>query len=309
MGSNKPILSQEEFLSIVRSTLVKFVAEQGLDRTSGATEIEFPSASLDANGIPRFTMTLPASLIRNDMGAACVFYDDVAGRGFEFALRRFLDLHLTSDDVFIDVGAHFGVHSLTAATNLPRQVSVLAIEPHPGNSARLRGWVELNQLETDILVIPKAIGEREGVLPMWLSGSSMGHSLRTGAHEVGSTAMEVGVTTVDRLLVDHPHLQWRRVILKIDVEGCELEVLTGAQQLFATGNVAAVIWEKGAFHSRAAQDRRDTAVFDFLDVRGFEHFYMEDETLGGRIIPVDRRDLLCNIYSLVRNFPRNERYG
>jgi FkbM family methyltransferase len=309
MGSNEPVLSEQEFLSIVRSTLAAYVAEKGLDRLSDSAEIEFPAASLDANGIPRFMLKLPASLICDDLGAACVFYDDVVGRGWEFSLRRFLDLHLASDDVFIDIGAHFGIHSLTAATILPKQVSVLAIEPHPENSARLREWVELNKLESDIWVITKAIGERQGVLPMWVSGSSMGHSLRTGAHEVGSVPIDVDVTTVDELLVDQPHLRWRRVILKIDVEGCELEVLMGARQLFAKGNVVAVIWEKGKFHERTVQTQRDAAMFSFLDAHGFEHFYMESESVGGRMIPVEGGDLLCNIYSLARNFDRKERYG
>ena len=57
-----------------------------------------------------------ASLILTDRGAALLFYREVAGRGWEFTLRRFLDLHLSSDDVFIDVGAHWGIHALTAAT-------------------------------------------------------------------------------------------------------------------------------------------------------------------------------------------------
>jgi FkbM family methyltransferase len=309
MAGNEKVLTQSEFLSVVESTLADFVAQKATDRPSEIAEIEFPSASLDANANPRFHMTLPASLICNDLGAACVFYDDVAGRGFEFALRRFLDLHLESDDVFIDVGAHFGIHSLTAATILPGQVSVLAIEPHHENSARLRSWVALNHLEADITVIPNAIGEREGKMPMWVSGSSMGHSLRAGAYEAGSFAIEVDVTTVDRLLADHTHMQWRRVILKIDVEGCELEVLNGARNLFLRGNVVAVIWEKAVFHDKFIQDRRDAAVFDFLDSRGFEHFRMESEARGGRLVPLENRSVSCNIYSLVRGFDRRERYG
>jgi FkbM family methyltransferase len=309
MSDNERVLSQSEFLIVVKSTLAEFVAQNAGDPPSDSAEIEFPSASLDANAIPRFRMTLPASLICSDLGAACVFYDDLAGRGFEFALRRFLDLHLVSDDVFIDVGAHFGIHSLTAATILPRQVSVLAIEPHHENSARLRSWVALNHLESDITVVPGAIGEREGTVPMWVSGSSMGHSLRTGAHEAGSFAIEVDVTTIDRLLEGHPQLRWRRVILKIDVEGCELEVLNGARNLFATGDVVAVIWEKAVFHDPFIQDQRDAAVFEFLDSRGFEHFRMESETLGGRLIPLESRRMSCNVYSLVQGFDRRERYG
>ena len=36
---------------------------------------------------------------------------------------------------------------------------------------------------------------------------------------------------------------------------------------------------------------------------------MENETLGGRLLPMASRDLVCNVYSLSRNFARQERYG
>ena len=150
----------------------------------------------------------PASLVLSDLGAAHLFYREIAERGYEFALRRFLDLTLNSDDVFIDVGAHWGVHSLTAATLLPNQVSVLAIEAHPTNSARLHTWVERNRLEADVEVVPIAVGDREGVAQMRVDGSSMGHSLRERGSDIGATTtIEIGVTTLDRLLSQRAHLR------------------------------------------------------------------------------------------------------
>jgi FkbM family methyltransferase len=254
-------------------------------------------------------MCLPASLIRSDLGAAHLFYHDLLGRGFEFGLRRFLDLHLRSDDVFVDAGAHWGIHALTAATVLPHQVSVLAIEAHPDNAARLRQWVALNQLDGDIEVVSKAIGEREGSAQLWMSGSSMGHSVRSEGHEKGSVPIGVEVTTIDRLIGDRPHLRWRRFWLKIDVEGNELEALTGAQALFAREHVAAVIWEKSVFHAPDTQARRDQAVWDFLDARGFRHFRMEDENRGGALLALEDRSAVCNVLSLAPDVVPKDRYG
>ena len=309
MAKHEPNNPEQHFLTIVEAALAEFARSQGLDPQSDEPEIAIPSASLDAGGNPRFTMRLPASLIRNDLGAAHVFYKDVAGRGFEFAIRRFLDVHLQSDDVFIDVGAHWGIHSLTAATVLPGQVSVLAIEPFPENHARLRSWIDDNQLDADIEVVATAIGDREGAAKLWVSGSSMGHTLRTDAGPSGSATIDVGVTTVDRLVAERAHLHWRRVILKIDVEGCELEALTGARELFSSGNIAAVIWEKARFFEPAVQERRDDAIFDFLNARGFAHFRIEDENLGGRLLALEGKEALCNVFSLAPGFDRQERYG
>jgi FkbM family methyltransferase len=300
---------QRRFFAAAAKVLSKHLDTQGLRDVTDATEVAFPSASLDANAQPRFTMTLTPALIHGDLGAAHVFYHDVVGRGFEFGLRRFLDVHLRSDDVFLDVGAHWGIHALTAATVLPHQVSVVAIEVHPDNVARLRHWVELNRLEGDIEVIGKGIGDRDGEARLWMSGSTMGHSLRTEGQEPGSHAIGVDVTTIDRVVSDRSHLRWRRFLLKIDVEGSELEALNGAQRLFAQEDVAAVVWEKSAFHAPAEQARRDEAIWAFLDSRGFRHFRMEDENLGGRLLPVENRNVLCNVFSLAPGFAVKERYG
>jgi hypothetical protein len=132
-------------------------------------------------------MSIPSSLVVHDLGAAHLFYREVAGQGYEFALRRFVDQLLQSDDVFIDVGAHWGVHSLSAATRLPKAVTVLAFEANPENSKRLEAWVMQNKLEQEIEVVPKAVGGRVGTAHMRLNGSSMGHRIEPDGIEVDMT--------------------------------------------------------------------------------------------------------------------------
>ena len=290
---------ERTFLQSVRST---YRAVRGAKRTRTRSRcrrgrlVEFPAAPLDANGKPRFVMRIPASMILGDLGAAHLFYQEVAGRGYEFALRRFLELHVESDDVFIDVGAHWGVHALTCATRWPHAVTVLAIEAHPANCARLREWVQGNGLETDIEIIPKAIGEREGLAHMRVNASSMGHSL-------GPEGIEVEMTTLDALLADRDWMRWRRVILKIDVEGYEMEALAGATRLFSTCDVGAVIWEMSEFREASEQKIRNDANLRFLSDRGFEHFRFEDDNKGGALGPLVGNERFCNVYSLSRSLP------
>ena len=297
--------AERDFLSAVRTAYVEFAGRNNLDPdvdTAGAAAIEFPSATLDSQGAHRFLMSIPASMIINDLGAAHLFYREVAGNGYEFALRRFLDMQLRSDDVFIDVGAHWGVHALTAATRWPREVAVLAVEAHPASSERLRQWVERNDLESDIEVIPKAIGDRDGIARIELNASSMGHRL-------GATGMEVAMTTLDTILADRDWLRYRRILMKIDIEGYEMEALAGATRLFSACEIAAVIWELGEFHEQAVRDDRRTATLSYLTHRGFEHFRFADENVGGPLIPLDGSERQCNVYSLALNLPRHERYA
>ena len=278
----------------MRETYGAFARHRGLDPDPDAIadfEIEFPSAATSANGTPRFVMPIPSSLVVRDLGAAHLFYREVAGQGYEFTLRQFLDLLLRSDDVFLDVGAHWGVHSLSAATRLPKELNVLALEANPENGKRLARWVERNQLEHEIEVIPKAVGDRVGIAHLHLDGSSMGH-------RIASEGVNVAMTTLDQVLAERDWLRWRRLILKVDVEGHELEVLSGAQQLFARCQVAAVIWEKSEFHEAAQQARRTSAILAFLSDRGFSHHRFEDEAQGTSLVTLTGTEGPCNVVSL-----------
>jgi len=280
-----------------RRALEEYARHRGLDTEAiQSTTVEFPTAFGDANGNPRFTLSLPGSLIVNDLGAALLFQHEVAARGWEFPLRKFLDRQLRSDDVFIDAGAHWGIHSLTAATTRwSNQVSVLAIEAHPENVERLRSWVARNQVQETVEVISTALGDREGFARLKIDGSSMGHSLRNAAN-VGSPTIEIAVTTLDSIIADRMPLRWRRLILKIDVEGYEYEVLLGARQLLASGNVAAVIWENGEFYERKVLFERRRAVLDLFNSYGFAHYRFEGD--GEDFISLSTLDEACDVYSL-----------
>jgi FkbM family methyltransferase len=302
--SRDRMLREQLFFKEVGDTLRDFLGSKGLLASDVAElgDIEFPSASVDVNGAVRFTMYLPASLILGDLGAAHLFCREVAGGGYEFGMRRFLDLHLRSDDVFVDVGAHWGIHSLTAATCRRGEVSVLAVEPHPENAARLDSWVRRNRLEGDIEIIQAAIADHEGVGRLAVDGSSMGHSLRENSVSVSSNVINVDKTTLDRVFSNRTHLRYRRIILKLDVEGFELEALTGARELFSSHAVAAVVWEKASFHDPELQAQRDKSIFDFLTSRDFEHFYIKPGNAGGALVPFEANDATCNVYSLASGF-------
>ena len=252
-------------------------------------------------------MSLPASLILAELGAATLFSDEVAGRGYEFVLRRFIDLHLASDDIFIDVGAHWGIHSLTAATLRRGQATVLAVEAHPDNTARLSNWVKRNQLEGDIEIIPTAVADRVGVGRLAVDGSSMGHTMRKISVDASSKAIDVDLTTLDRMFNDRPHLRYRRIVLKLDVEGFELEALTGAQHLLSSGNVEAVVWEKALFNDPAFQAPRNKSVLELLGSYGYVHYYIDDPDRGV-LVPLEEKDVPCNVYSLAPGFVRKRCY-
>jgi len=140
-------------------------------------DIRLPSAFCNADGRPRFTMPIPRAALK-DAGIGFLFRHEREFFGYEYPTRRFIDEHLAPGDLFIDIGAHWGVFSLTAATRWPGHtepaVDVLAIEPAPDNITQLLRWIGFNRLEQQIRVVPAAAGARAGQA-VFKRDSTMGH--------------------------------------------------------------------------------------------------------------------------------------
>jgi FkbM family methyltransferase len=153
-------------------------------------------------------------------------------RDYLFGLydRRELALvlrHLEGAD-FVDVGAHIGLYTVTAAFDSPGRV--LAFEPNPLARGQLLENVALNGLR-NVVVVPKAAAAEPGraVLHVPDTHDPSFSSLDEGRFAEGEP-VEVEVTTVDdevNRAALHP------TVVKIDVEGGELDVVEGMKHTLA----------------------------------------------------------------------------
>jgi len=91
-----------------------------------------PSVFRDPKGDARFNLPIPKAFLK-DPAIKHLIEREARYGGFEYPTRAFFDAHLEPGDVFIDVGAHWGMLSLSAATRHPGEISVLAIEADPAN--------------------------------------------------------------------------------------------------------------------------------------------------------------------------------
>ena len=271
---------------------------------SGVDEqILLQSVFKDANGQPRFALPIPRGSWK-DIAIKFLIERESRFGGYEYPTRAFFDAHLEPGDLFIDVGAHWGVMALSAATRHPGAIKVLAIEAHPGNVTQLITAIAHNKLRDSIDVIAAAAGDAPGTAPL-VPNSTMGHSL----HDLGLKGLpqsgipiSVPIATIDSLLDERPALQGRRSFLKIDVEGFEPQVVAGARRLLDSGTVAALIWEKGrAFDEEPAKSAMEAMIAD-LDRRGFQHFVLPSHDLGGPLLPLVPAPGSCNVFSLSPGF-------
>ena len=143
---------------------------------------------------------------------------------------------LCGRNLFVDVGANCGLYTLIACHS---GVPVLAIEPNDLNFRRLQENLVHNRYEkAEALNI--AIGEQKGKCLLY--GGGEGASLLKNWGGMASTyAREVEVETLDRLMSSRPATD--RILIKVDVEGHELAVLTGARELLARPTAPAWIME------------------------------------------------------------------
>ncbi|MDE1822390.1 MAG: FkbM family methyltransferase [Euryarchaeota archaeon] len=112
----------------------------------------------------------------------------------------------------IDVGAQYGDYALLSAKKYG--ADVYAFEPLPANFATLERNILANHLQESIHAAHKAVGRKRGTTQLRHSGDL--------TRRAGDQTVTVDVVAIDDLQVS-PSL------LKVDVEGMEMEVLEGAR--------------------------------------------------------------------------------
>lgn len=141
----------------------------------------------------------------------------------------------------LDVGANIGVVSMLQAQ---RGARVYAFEPNPDCYRRLVKNIHANGLEDLIQPCNVALGDRVGTGAMLVSkGGTTGGTVVRNHRLADADLRPIRVTTLDRMVP--PGLS-RVDLLKIDVEGAEVEVLRGAPRVLDMTQRLVI-----EFHSRA----------------------------------------------------------
>lgn len=128
--------------------------------------------------------------------------------------------------LFLDIGAHAALYSILAQSRIP-SMEVHAFEPDLTNLCQLQANLFLNRLERRIRIHPFGLSSGAGTMRFEASDD---HDLRgfRRISESGSRSIEV------RRLDDVLDLRNTIVAAKIDVEGHECEVVSGARQFLAS---------------------------------------------------------------------------
>ncbi|WP_119418140.1 FkbM family methyltransferase [Desertibaculum subflavum] len=156
--------------------------------------------------------------------------------------------------LFVDCGANVGFFSLLAAS---RGARVIAFEPNPDCAAAIRRNADLNGYRIDIRAVGLAAAPGTATLHIERDSNLGAATLRP----TGGRTVSISLDTLDNQLgTEVPDL------LKIDVEGAEVQLLEGARATLS--RVKVVIMEVSEFSLRQLGSSKDV-LFDIMAGQGF----------------------------------------
>ena len=135
----------------------------------------------------------------------------------------FLKAYLKEGMVFVDVGANIGSHAINAARLVGRTGSVFAFEADPDTHRLLADNIKLNSLR-NIVLKQTCVSDHVGTLSFYKHRDSAKSSIVDRGERL---SVLLPSDTLDNLIAANAKID----VLKIDVEGAELSVLRGANDV------------------------------------------------------------------------------
>ena len=185
--------------------------------------------------------------------------------GYERLDTEFIFKFLRPATTFVDVGANVGWFTIHAADWLRENGRVIAFEPDPQNVEQLSANIELSQLSNVFLhkcAVSNRIGRAAFHNTSRVQNSGWGHLVNNNDSK-DQDILQVSVTTLDEALKETTIENWPIGCIKIDVEGHELQVLSGAQQTLA--HFRPVLMIEVGHSSESSSDK----IAEFLNPFGY----------------------------------------
>lgn len=204
-------------------------------------------------------------------------------RIFDLAVSECAWRLLSLGDHALDAGGNIGYMTLLFAGKVGESGRVHSFEPHPQVGEALEKNVarvnRRNGASPLVTVHHCALGSSRGEASLFESDyfainqgtASIAH-VPEDEQKPGSKRHMVEVETLDELFPTESF-----ALLKVDVEGFELEVLQGAEKLLSSGRVAHVIYEDHTLGGSGLGDR--------LTSYGYTIFSIGHGALGPKLLP------------------------
>jgi FkbM family methyltransferase len=162
---------------------------------------------------------------------------------YDIAVSEVLARLIAPGDTVVDAGANVGYMTLLSSVAAGPSGRVLSWEPHPELFSVLQrnvAAVNARGDAADIAIRNAALGAEPGhaelILPSYMDAND--GVAYIGESAGSSPSITVAVETVDDIVGDA-----RIAVMKLDVEGAELGVLSGARRALGDGRITHIVFE------------------------------------------------------------------
>lgn len=152
---------------------------------------------------------------------------------YHVSLTNYIFLHHFPEgsvDYFVDGGAYIGSLTVYVAKKYRQVKKVIALEPDPATRQILEKNLRLNELP-DFEIIPAGLWSSRDVLTFYPDQKLASSVYRQGE---GGRSIKVSVDSLDNIL--HA-VRGKRIFIKMNIEGAELEALRACAELVKNNKV------------------------------------------------------------------------
>lgn len=176
---------------------------------------------------------------------------------YELSIKRFIEKE--DFNVFFDIGACLGEFSIWQAS---KGKKCITFEPVSYSYNMIQRNIHLNNLDDRILLFKCGLGAHHAEAHFELNQTNPGSNRRV---EAGGTGTELFIiNTLDELLPSFNLSPNDKILIKIDVEGMELEMLEGAMHFINSyEDIVMIIEEKFSGEDNIRRGLNKIADFEF----------------------------------------------
>lgn len=194
--------------------------------------------------------------------ALTLMYAGATSAGLEPGTRRILQAVATPGSRAVDVGAGVGLHTIALAQAVGQAGCVEAFEAEPRLEPILKRTIAVNGF-SQIRLHSFALGAHEAAAPFYVA-RTIGHSslYQLECGELVREQATIRVTRLDAVLDTTLPVD----VIKIDVEGAELDVVRGAKLTLERSPECAIVAECGPSHLQRTNISLEDWFAEFADI-------------------------------------------